>query len=239
MERDYYDFHKDMQFRHWWFVGRRKIVEAFLGRNGGQRGGQILDIGSGYGSLIPTLRRFGDVDVIERLGDSHGRLRDLGARQIYDLDFPSHCPPQRYDLVTLFDVLEHIEDDYQALRTIRKNLLSPQGKCILTVPACMWLWSKHDELNHHCRRYSGDGLIDLLRRAGYNHIRSSYFMSLLFPLAVVDRLSSGFRRSPQAHISPPRPRLNALLGSIFGLESWAISRFRLPFGLSLIAEGQG
>jgi SAM-dependent methyltransferase len=239
VDRAYCDFHRDVQFRHWWFVGRSRIVEAFLEKPDGLRRWEILDIGSGFGSLVPTLKRWGDVDALEPLEEAHVQLREFGVRRIFDFAFPPQVPDQRYDMVTLFDVLEHIENDDLAVSIIRQDLLQPGGRLILTVPAHSWLWSRHDELNRHYRRYSSRGLEALLRRAGFQEIRSSHFMCLLFPLAIVDRISSRFRSSPGTHIAVPRQPFNGLLRSVFAMESRIVSRIRLPFGLSLVMEGRG
>lgn len=236
MKNDLYEFHKNRQFDHWWFRGRAKVVESFMDHHVRGRDLRILDIGSGYGSMIPILRKWGEVDVLEPHADSHETLRDLGAQTIHGLEsFPSQCPDSQYDLVTLFDVLEHIREDAQALRALSDKTLCGGGKLVLTVPAYPWLWTKRDEQNLHFRRYTRKSLKTALERAGFRKIRVSYFMTILFPLALIQRLLARWFGGSGDEGENPRRGMNYLFSRIFGAERRLIRRVNLPFGLSLIA----
>jgi len=239
MEKEGYRFLKDLQFKHWWFNGRRKVVEAFIGSDRNETKGQVLDIGSGYGALVSVLKTIGCVDVIEPYKEAHQTLIDIGVQNIFDIiDFPYSYPSKKYDYVTLFDVLEHIEDDTRALEVIKEKLLKLGGKCIITVPAYMWLWTKHDDINHHFRRYNKAGLKKIMEHSGFKNIRISYFMTFLFPLAVLERIFLKIRPNKNADLKLPNPIVNKLFEVIFGLEDKFISKIDFPFGLSLIARGE-
>jgi SAM-dependent methyltransferase len=239
MEREVYEFHKDVQFRHWWFNGRRRIIAAFLENYRQPQPIRILDIGSGFGSTIAILKNHGVVDVIEPFREAQATLKSLGAADIFDIDdFPVSFPDRRYDWVTMFDVLEHIEDDRQALRVICEELLNPGGRFITTVPAYMWLWTKHDVANHHYRRYHRRPLINLLRQAGFDDIRMSYYMTFLFPLAILERAFMKFNKSDNADLKIPGAIINKILEGIFSSERAFVSRFNFPFGLSLIGSAR-
>jgi hypothetical protein len=105
----------------------------------------------------------------------------------------------------------------------------------MTVPAHQWMWSAHDEVNHHKRRYSKRALKQLIESSPLRLERIGYFNSLLFPVAVAERLSSKLRRKDSADLSLPPPPLNAALERVFAAERHLVARLPLPPGLSLFA----
>ncbi|MBN2065562.1 MAG: class I SAM-dependent methyltransferase [Candidatus Thermoplasmatota archaeon] len=242
MQEDVYELFKQYQFNHWWFTGRRKVIHAFMRKFICAKNLEILDIGSGYGGLIPTLQTFGVVDTIEPHTATHEQLEQLGIRTIYGKDFfPIICPEHRYDIVTLFDVLEHIEDDSRALQVVRNQLLKKQGYCFLTVPAHPGLWTEIDERSNHFRRYTIKRLRTLLLEAGFTTISLSYFMCLLFPMDILNRKLQQNQPPKLSEIkqTPALPATNNLLETIFGMESALISRVHFPVGSSIIAKAEG
>lgn len=229
---------------HWWFRGRRNIIEAVLRQHlppVSQR--RILDVGCGTGGNLPLLQRFGQVVGLEGSPDALALCRRrLGP------DFPLHqghipqdIPPGRFDVVTAFDVLEHIPDAEGALRGIR-SALAPGGLLVLTVPAFGFLWSEHDTVHHHQRRYTVDLLTAQLTAAGLRPRWSSYFNSLLFPPIAAVRLLQ--RVLPKSRDNAPRSDVevtggsgltNQVLEAVFSAERHVVPRVSLPFGVSLIA----
>jgi SAM-dependent methyltransferase len=139
------------------------------------------------------------------------------------------------EVVTAFDVLEHIDEDLAAVRAVH-DALPEDGLFVCTVPALPFLWSRHDEVHHHHRRYTRRTLANLLRQGGFRVERLTYFNSFLFPLAAGIRLFHRLR--PPASASdlalPPAP-LNAVLTSIFASEGRLLRRASLPVGVSLLA----
>jgi len=241
MEEKIYDLFKELQFTFWWFNGRRKIIEAFMGCNVSMNNAEILDIGSGYGGLLSTLRKFGVVDAIEPHTEAHTSLYKLGVRNISGAGlFPTTYPEQKYDIVTMFDVLEHIKDDALALSVIKEHLLKPNGHCFLTVPAYTWLWTELDYRSGHFRRYTLQSLRELLQKVGFRRIKISYFMCFLFP---VDLLSRSFQKLNSCHHMDLEsvdvgPTTNKILESLFVFESKCIPRLRFPYGSSIIANAE-
>ena len=143
-------------------------------------------------------------------------------------------PERHYDLIGAFDVIEHIDDDKAAMNSIAKRLKSG-GRLVVTVPAHQWMWSAHDVVNHHKRRYSKRALRQLIESSPLRLEAIGYFNSLLFPLAVGERLSSKLRGKDDADLSlPPKP-LNAALERAFAAERHLVGRLPLPPGLSLFA----
>jgi len=238
MYRDFAEVHED---RHWWFRGRRRIVASLLrslleGRNDLK----LLEIGCGTGGMLPILAAHGRVTGIDPSEDAirysrqrHGRDADL-----LRVDFPAEMPPGGgYDVVALFDVLEHLDDDVVALR-LAGSLLTAGGLLVATVPAHRFLWSPHDVINHHRRRYARRELRDRIREAGLRVERITYFNMFLFPAVLLARLIR--RGAAGAHeaesdfkvVSGP---LNAFLDWLFGSERFLLRLTNLPFGVSLLA----
>ncbi len=141
---------------------------------------------------------------------------------------------RHYDLIGAFDVIEHIEDDAGALASIAAKL-KPSGKFVMTVPAHQWMWSAHDVVNHHKRRYSMRSLRRLIDASPLTLQRIGYFNSLLFPLAVAERAASKLRGREDADVKLPPAPLNALFEKLFGAERYFVGRLPLPPGLSLFA----
>ena len=139
-----------------------------------------------------------------------------------------------YDLIGLFDVLEHIQDDVGSLVALRERL-GEGGKILVTVPALPFLWSGHDVRHHHFRRYTAASLSEVARKAGLKVTYSSYFNFFLFPLAVAARGVKRLTGSEVPDDRMPAGWLNAILARIFGSVRHLLGRIRLPIGLSLTA----
>jgi SAM-dependent methyltransferase len=143
---------------------------------------------------------------------------------------------RHYDLIGAFDVIEHIADDQAALASVAKRL-KPGGRLVITVPAHQWMWSAHDKVNHHQRRYSKRALAQLFKDSPVRLDAIGYFNSLLFPLAVAQRLASRATGSEDSDLSMPPAPVNYLLERAFAAERFLIGRMPLPPGLSLFAVG--
>jgi SAM-dependent methyltransferase len=238
MYRSFAELHER---RHWWFVGRRRIVASVLETLlSGRRGLRILDIGCGTGGMIPVLSPFGRVTGIDPAEAAIGYSLERygGQAEFLQVDFPRESPPGKdFDLVTLFDVLEHLDDDGEALRKAA-TLLSEGGRVILTVPAHRFLWSPHDEINRHRRRYAFGELRDRLLAAGLEIHRMTYFNTYLFPVVWGTRqvrralARKGDRRSD---FRIQRDWINNLLSDLFGSERHLLRHVDLPFGVSILA----
>jgi SAM-dependent methyltransferase len=140
----------------------------------------------------------------------------------------------RFDLIAAFDVLEHIDDDGEALRALH-NRLTPHGLLVLTVPAFGWLWSRHDEFSHHKRRYTRAGLTALLTERGFAIVYSSYFNTFLFPVALTRlKLGALLHVTPSRAMRIPPAPLNRALTAIFSLERALIPRLSFPYGVSIL-----
>ncbi|MGI9175588.1 MAG: class I SAM-dependent methyltransferase, partial [Rhodothermales bacterium] len=200
----------------------------------------LLEAGCGTGGNLAMLAR-------------HGRLRafeiDDGAREVADkrgvtdvaagvLPEPIPFEDERFDLIAMLDVLEHVADDRAALVNLRARL-KPGGRLLLTVPAYMFLWSRHDEINHHHRRYVRDELATRVREAGYHVRYASYFNTLLFPFVLgIRTLNNLLGRDEGSDLAMPSPLVNKLLTRVFASERHLVPRTALPLGVSILLVAQ-
>ena len=228
-----------LEREHWWFVGRGKILLALVESECERRGGRVrslLDVGSGTGALLAEMRRFAD----EAVGvESDASARAISAARGLDVrDATAERLPAAdasVDLVTAFDVLEHVDDEAGAVREFRR-VLRPGGSAILSVPAYRWLWSGHDVVHGHRRRYTKRALAGVLARGGLASRRLGYFNFWLLPLAAGVRLGGRLLRRPAASDMARVPaRLNALFLRIFASERGRVLAGGFPAGLSVFA----
>ena len=230
-----------LEDRHWWFVARRRIIDALLGRLPLPPRARVLEIGCGSGGNLAMLARHGRLSAGEY--DAEARRR-ASARKIAErvaaCELPAVFPfdDEVFDLIVMFDVLEHIEDDAASLAAVRRHLAA-DGWLVLTIPAFPFLWSAHDTYNRHVRRYTRAALIERLRNSGFAPTYLSFFNFWLFPLVVLVRAIKKIRQLKYAgDLSMPPPLVNNLLASLFASERVAMGRFPLPFGVSLIVAAR-
>ncbi|MDQ3471107.1 MAG: class I SAM-dependent methyltransferase [Pseudomonadota bacterium] len=244
MERVVYSHMADLDQRHWWYLGRRRVLASLIDRLARPpAGGRILEVGCGTGHNLAMLRQFAEVDAVELDESVRAIAESRLGRQVMSDRLPelTGVADRNYDLIAALDVIEHISDDTAALQAIARKL-RPGGKLVITVPAHPWMWSAHDVINHHKRRYSKAGLATLVDDSPLRLEAIGYLNSLLFPLAVAQRLASKLARKEDSRLGIPPGPINALLTAVFAAERHAIGRLPLPPGLSLFAvasAGQG
>lgn len=232
-----YGLHDRLEELHWWFTGRREILSSELGRLGLPPSARILDVGCGTGGMLPFLSRLGEAhgaDVSSEALSAAAR-RCPAPLHLAPLPFERPLEAGLFDLVTMFDLLEHLDDDAAALRSVRRHALRPEGRLVATVPALPSLWSRHDEVFRHRRRYTRESLRRAFEGAGFEVERMTFFNSVLFPLIyAVRRLGLGSRGEAGSDFTlPPRP-LNWLLRRAFAAERHLLRAADLPIGVSLL-----
>jgi trans-aconitate methyltransferase len=193
--------------------------------------------------MFPMLSGFGAVDGAEASPDALERARrKFPDRRIESCDLPSRLPEGTWDVVTAFDVIEHLDQPIESLRTMRQRLPF-DGQVVVTVPAFQFLWSHHDVVNHHRRRYSRMELVSQLSSAGLRVTFCSYYNTLLFPAVAAARIAekllpSGLMKQGDSDLEETSAPINRVLTALFGSERLAVGRTQLPFGVSLIAVAQ-
>lgn len=234
MDELLYRQHATLEDMHWWFVGRRRIVMRLIDQ-WVPRGVVLLDVGCGAGGTLSELQSTYQVRGIDSSESAIAacRARGLESVSLGNAADPSTWGPLPVGAVTLLDVIEHLDDDVAALGAAA-SATQPGGRVIVTVPAYQWLWSSHDTRNHHRRRYTLHQLLDRHRAAGLQPLQFGYFNTLLFPMALAQRILSraGIGADP---LRLPPAMINRWLGRIFAAEAIVLTRMhrRFPVGLSV------
>lgn len=226
---------------HWWFVARRSIINKMISDLNLPEGAEILDAGCGTGGNLSMLAHHGQVYAMELNDAARGLASNRGYADMQPGCLPDNIPfgNNSFDLIVLLDVLEHLEDDKISLLHLRARL-KQGGWLLVTVPAYPFLWSTHDEIHHHYRRYKRKELCSLLNSSGYRVRYVSYFNSLLFPIMTVTRtLQRLFDNRNNDVLDMPPSWVNSLLIHLFSSERYVVGRFSFPFGGSLLLLAQG
>ena len=245
METEVYDHFYRAEDGHWWFRGRRRIIGSVLERLAPGGGLRVADVGCGTGGMMGLLSRFGTVTGVDEAPEAREYCRRRGFERVLSLK-EWDAKEERYDLVTAFDVVEHVDDDVGFLRRL-VGRLAPGGRMLVTVPAYPFLWSTFDEMNHHRRRYTRARLVRAMREAGVGVDRATHFNTILFPpIAAVRGAEKVLKRDPT---DPEEKRkalerwfrvgpLNGILEAVFASERHWLRRADLGWGCSILALGR-
>jgi ubiquinone/menaquinone biosynthesis C-methylase UbiE len=246
MKTTEYNTLSDLEDTYWWHVGRLALIEEIIRNSLNEKVPSnntnkklLLNIGSGTGGTVNLLTRFGHVINTEISLDALQMSVKKGAELLVcangtKLPFSDNT----FNLAVSLDVLEHIEDDFQALLEWHR-VLKPNGKIFITVPAYQWLWSEHDESLMHYRRYNASSLHRLLNKAGFEVERRTYAISFLLPLIVGYRLLRSLvpkKTVSTSYVMVPRI-INSFFISLLKFEAVLLKLINLPFGTSVICVG--
>jgi SAM-dependent methyltransferase len=232
MDAQYAAAYPELYRHHWWWRAREEILlRKIRGILGGARRARILDVGCGAGLFFDALEQFGRPEGIE---SDPAAVAQSGKWKnhivVGELD-NSYEPAAPFNLILMLDVLEHISKPDQLLRRAAE-VLAPNGRILVTTPAFKWLWTTHDELNHHVTRYTAGEMRTTVQRAGLVTLENGYmFQSLVVPKLIVrakEALTSAPARIPRI----PSPALNRAIQAWFRQE-YAVAGW-LPFGGSLL-----
>jgi SAM-dependent methyltransferase len=222
---------------HFWFRNRERLVLWAL-RKFFPRATSVLDLGCGSGAMSEAVSA--SSSAVRALGcDCYLRSLVWARRHRPGLRLVSADArrlPARggFDAILALDVIEHLDDDEEALREMRLAL-APGGGLVLTVPQHAWLWSGVDDFSHHRRRYSRRELVEKVRRSGFEILRCTSFFAATLPAQLAARRRGSTRPfDPAAELRLPRTAnraLHWLLQPELLLIRWGV---RLPIGGSLL-----
>ena len=195
---------------------------------------EILDVGCGDGLFFPALGQFGNVTGVESdpaIVDPVGEFSEKIHVGQFDDSFEPH---KQFQWITMLDVIEHIPDVTSALQ-LAGDLLTDDGKVLITVPAFNLLWTKHDDFNHHQTRYTKRLLKQQTAKAGLKIVKMHYFYHWTFPAKLLVRLKEAIINAPPASAQVPTPWVNKTCQTMCQIEQRLITPLCLPFGSSLFA----
>jgi 2-polyprenyl-3-methyl-5-hydroxy-6-metoxy-1,4-benzoquinol methylase len=234
-----YEANERLEQTHWWFEGRRQVIRQVMRKHLTPRDGRrLLDVGCGTGGMFPLLEELGSVEGAEASADARERAaRRFGRFTVHTCELPNGLPQGKWDVITAFDVIEHVDEPVEGLSQMRTRL-GDGGQVVITVPAFQFLWSQHDEIHHHRRRYDRALLTSQLTSAGFRVRFMSYFNAWLFPAVAGVRLLGKvlpMRNGHASDLSQPPDLVNRALTHLFSSERFAVGATQLPFGVSMIA----
>ncbi len=243
MDSLYYKEYFRLEREHWWFRARAEILMDLVRKvSQEKRKLKILNVGVATGRTSELLEQFGTVKSVEYDKACFEFVRenldiDIINGSILELPFEDNS----FDWVCAFDVIEHVDDDKKAVEEMQR-VCKPGGHVFVTVPAFMSLWSKHDEVNHHFRRYKMDNLSVLFQGGLFQY--KSYFNFWLFPpIYLFRRIRKWFPEKGNEENSGSdfeamkgNGFINSLLYFVFKTEMFFTGKkIGLPFGVSLLS----
>jgi ubiquinone/menaquinone biosynthesis C-methylase UbiE len=243
MNPEYYKEYYHLERENWWFLARKEIIRSQLKKLQKDNNPlQILNVGAALGASTIMLQEFGKVTSLEYDKSCCDYARnnlnlDFINGSITELPFPSN----EFDLVCAFDVVEHVQEDQKAVNELHR-VCKKGGFVFTTVPAFEFLWSEHDEVNQHVRRYTMKTYMALFNSQNSKVCFKSYFNFFLFPFVAVVRITSSFFRPPKTikNVKSDFKKIKSkfisnVLLKIFKSESVFLNRhIRLPVGVSLM-----
>ena len=238
MQSHHYPILYQVEENHWWYVGRRRLIQSLVERiciTLDKRNPRILDVGCGTGANLKMLAKFGaaeGVDISSQAVD-FCRMRGLDCVKlgaIEQLPYDSGS----FELVTALDVIEHLDDDVAGMQEMRR-VLRHDGRLLLFVPAFMFLWGVQDDVSNHRRRYTLPNLRSAVEAAGFSIEWASYAnISFFLPVLVVRSVMRwlGLRATTEYGINISL--MNGAFSRLFAAERFILKRGRIPFGVSAV-----
>jgi len=236
MEIELYQEMYSLERQHWWFLARREILTGLISYYLPQ--GQVLDVGCGTGFILEELQQSSSKYDAWGVDNSEPAIAFCQQKNLTHITQGilghSNLVEHSFDMVMFLDVIEHLDEDEQVIK-LAKDYLSANGTLLITVPAYQFLWSAHDQIHGHKRRYTKKKVTELLHNAGYEVAYISYFNTLLFPLIAIARLLGNLRDRRQASdVNLPPPLINQFLHQIFRWERHFLPYLSFPFGVSIV-----
>lgn len=239
MQQHTYAIMDEVEGSHWWFVGRRAILEGFLRQilsriNGKREKINILDVGCGTGANIEMLSQFGSAEGVDVSDDALEFCRQKGLKVQKGLAEALPFADESFDLTTALDVIEHLDDDVAGLREMFR-VTKGGGYSLFFVPAFMWLWGVQDDISHHRIRYTRKQIVGRIEKAGYIVERATYANWTFFtPILAGRTLMKITGIKPESENNINVSALNGLFGKLFSAERFWLKNFDFPIGVSIV-----
>ena len=253
MQQHTYAIMDEVEGTHWWFVGRRAILESFLqeivkrcesrlqaastsgpAKAGTQNSLRILDVGCGTGANLEMLGQFGQAEGVDVSDDALAFCERKGLKVQKGLAEKLPFADETFDLTTALDVVEHLDDDIGGLKEMYRVTKSG-GYSLIFVPAFMWLWGVQDDISNHRIRYTKRQIVERLQKAGYQIERATYANWTFFaPILAGRTLMKLTGIKPESENNVNVSALNGIFGKLFASERLWLKNFDFPFGVSIV-----
>lgn len=230
MKADYAEIYTHLYTHHWWWRAREAILLKVLRGIGLSHSERILDIGCGEGLMFPVLKEFGTVEGIDPTINSEIAKQHGIYPQTFDSTFTPSAP---YTLILMLDLLEHLDSPGPLISKARE-ILVPDGRLLVTVPAFQCLWTSHDVDNEHKRRYIKSEIVDLLKANEFVIEEAFYLFHWVFFAKLLTHFTQKFWGNSAIAKVPP-DCINRMLTNLSTLEFSALHKMNLPFGGSVLA----
>jgi SAM-dependent methyltransferase len=237
MQEHTYAIMNRVEDSHWWYVGRRAILESFLEQiiqKTKFQNPKILDVGCGTGGNLEMLAKFGAAEGVDVSDDALEFCRKKGLKTHKGLAERLPFADESFDVVTALDVVEHLDDDVAGLKEINR-VLKTGGKTLIFVPAFMWLWGVQDDVSNHRIRYTKRQIVERLEKSGFTIERATYANWTFFaPILAGRTLMKLTGIKPKSENNVNVSALNPVFGKLFGAERFWLRNFNFPFGVSIV-----
>ncbi len=239
MQEHTYAIMNRVEDSHWWYVGRRAILESFLEQiiqnpKSKIQNPKILDVGCGTGGNLEMLAKFGAAEGVDVSDDALEFCRQKGLKAHKGLAESLPFADESFDVVTALDVVEHLDDDAAGLKEMNR-VLKKDGKTLIFVPAFMWLWGVQDDVSNHRIRYTKKQIVERLEKAGFEIERATYANLTFFaPILAGRTLMKLTGIKPESENNVNVSALNGIFGKLFGAERFFLKKFNFPFGVSIV-----
>ena len=233
MEESYEQEYFRQEKEQWWFQARRDLITKL----NFPKDAKILEVGCGSGLNLKALAQEDKIGL-DISAPAVKKAKSYGINAVVgDLNKKLAFKAESFDVILALDVIEHLESDIDSINRL-VTLLKPNGTFIMNVPANMSLWSEHDIMNKHKKRYTKNEVKKLCKAANLKQKTLSYWNMTLFPAVyTVIKLNKLLKRK-QSRIDQPSPLVNKILLNILKIENKLIHKgFTLPYGVSVYYIG--
>lgn len=227
MKRIYEEEYVRSEQKNAWFIRRKEFIFQLLKDE--RKTAKIIEIGCGSGYILDYLQKKG-----------FKKLRGVDSSEYFlkyykNIKKSIKIPNEKYDIVLLLDVIEHVKEEKTILNKINK-ILNSGGKLIISVPAYMFLWSHHDELNNHYRRYTSKSLKKILLKTGFKIEKITYWNTIMMPGILLFKKLEKISKKQVSNIESFPVWFNGIYKMILGIENVILRLgINLPFGMSIFA----
>ena len=240
METKEYQKMYELENSHWWFVGKRLIVDRVITKFINGKKMEILDVGCGTGRMLKSLQNYGNIiglDFSERALAfcKRRKIRNLFRASASELPFKNDV----FDLVTAFGLLYHknVKDDVHVLKEFNR-VLRLHGYVVITECAFDFLKSEHDLAVQTRERYTVSKLTQRLGKSGLSVVKISYTYFFFFPIVLMVKMFKKIKiysnHEPVSDLRPTSTLINEILIAMLRMESVLLSKINFPFGSSIV-----